>query len=67
MFLSSLNVYFMFGYACFKFICLKTAIWRFLGQVVAFLVKTGWQPCMLLRVLSEKVLISRFVERKSRK
>ena len=29
MFLTSLNVYFVFGYACFMCICLKTAIWLF--------------------------------------
>jgi len=37
MFLTSFNVYFVFGYACIMCICLKTAIWL-------VLVKTGWQP-----------------------
>jgi len=36
MFLTSFNVYFVFGYACFMCICLKTAIWLFLGQGLAF-------------------------------
>jgi len=48
MFLRSFNVYFVFGYACFMCICLKTAIWlflAFLGQGMAFLVKlTSLQP-----------------------
>ena len=30
MFLTSFNVYFVFGYACFMCICLKTTIWLFL-------------------------------------
>ena len=37
MFLMSFNVCFVFGYAYFVCICLKTAIWL-------FLIKTGWQP-----------------------
>jgi len=45
MFLTSFNVYFVFGYAYFMCICLKTAIWLFLGQGMAFLMKTGGQPC----------------------
>jgi len=39
MFLTSFNVYFVFDYACFMRICLKTAIWlflAFLGQGLAF-------------------------------
>jgi len=50
-FLASFIVYFAFGYACFMCICFKTAIWlflAFLGQSLAFLVKTGWQPSSLL-------------------
>jgi len=35
MFLTSFNVYFVFGYAYFMCICFKTAIWL-------FWVKTGW-------------------------
>jgi len=31
MFLTSFNVYFMFGYACIMCICRKTAIWLFLA------------------------------------
>jgi len=31
MFLTSFNVYFVFGYAYFMCICLKTAIWHFLA------------------------------------
>jgi len=31
-FLTSFNVDFMFGYACFMCICLKTATWLFWGQ-----------------------------------
>jgi len=45
MFLTSFNVYFVFRFAYFKCICLQTAIWLFLRQGLAFLVKTGWQPC----------------------
>jgi len=45
MFLMSFNVYFVFGYACFKCICLKTSIWIFLRQGLAILVTTGWQLC----------------------
>jgi len=39
MFLTSFNVNFVFGCACFIFICLKTVIWlflAFLGQGLAF-------------------------------
>jgi len=36
MFLTSFNVYFAFGYACFMCICLKTAIWLFLGERSGF-------------------------------
>jgi len=48
MFLTSFNVYFVFGFAYFICICLETAIWLFLGQQgegLAFLMKTGGQPC----------------------
>jgi len=45
MFLTSFNVYFVFGYAYFMCICLKTAIWLFWDKVWLFLMKTGWQPC----------------------
>jgi len=46
MFLTSFDIRFVFGYACFMCIlCLKTAIWLVLGQGLAFLVKTDWQPC----------------------
>ena len=44
MFLTSFNVYFVCGCACFMCICLKTAIWLFLAfldKVWLFLVKTG--------------------------
>jgi len=34
--LTSFNVYFVFGYAYFMFVFLKTAIWLFLGQGLAF-------------------------------
>jgi len=44
MFLTSFNVYVVFGYAHFMCTCLKTAIWLFLGQSLAFLVVAGWQP-----------------------
>jgi len=37
MFLTSFNVYFVFGYACIMCLWCKTAIWL-------VLVKTGWQP-----------------------
>jgi len=30
----------------FYVVCLKTTNWPFLGQGLAFLVKTGWQPCI---------------------
>jgi len=33
MFLTSFNVNFVFGYACFICICLKTAIWLFWDKV----------------------------------
>jgi len=36
MFLTSSNVCFVFGYAYFMRYCLKTAIWLFLGQDLAF-------------------------------
>jgi len=48
MFLISFNIYFVFGYACFMYICLKTAIWLFgffWDKVWLFLVKAGWQSC----------------------
>jgi len=45
MFLTSCNVYFVFGYADFVSICLKTAILR--QGLGLFLVKTGWQTCLL--------------------
>jgi len=44
MFLTSFNVYFVFSYTFFMCVCFKTAIWLFLGQGLAFLVNTGWQP-----------------------
>jgi len=44
MFLASFNMYLAFGYERFMCIYLKTAIWLFLGQGLAFLVKTGWRP-----------------------
>jgi len=46
MFLKSFNVYFVFVCAYFICICLKTPIWIFLGQNLAFLVNTGCQPCL---------------------
>jgi len=36
MFLTSFNAYFVFGYACFLRICLKTAIWLFWDNVWLF-------------------------------
>jgi len=36
MFLTSFNIWFVRGYACFLCIYLKTAIWLFLGQGLAF-------------------------------
>ena len=39
MFLMSLNVCFVFGCVCFMYICVRTAIWLFLGQGLAFLGK----------------------------
>jgi len=47
MFLTSFNVYFVCGCACFMCLCLKTAIWL-------FLVKTVWQPCCV--VLEDLIL-----------
>jgi len=32
----------------FRVYCLKTALWLFLEQGLAFLVKTGWQPWPVL-------------------
>jgi len=37
MFLTSFNVYFVFSFICFMCICLKTAIWLFLGQGLTFI------------------------------
>jgi len=51
MFLTSFNVYFVCGCACFICMCPKTAIWLFLAfldKVWHFLVKTGWQPCYVV-------------------
>jgi len=45
MFLTSFNVCFVFGYAYFMCVFLKTAIWLFWDKVWLFLVKTGWPPC----------------------
>jgi len=45
MFLTSFNVYFVFGYAYIMCICHKTAI-CFFFVCLLFLVKTGWQPCL---------------------
>ena len=45
MFLTSFNVYFVFGYACFMCLCLKTTIHIFGGKVWLFMVRTSWQPC----------------------
>jgi len=39
MFLTSFNIYFVFGYACSMCICLKTAVWlslAFFGQGLDF-------------------------------
>jgi len=44
-FVTSFNVCFVCGFACFMCICLKTAIWLFWDEVLLFLVKTGWQHC----------------------
>jgi len=41
MVLTSFNVYFVCGCACFMYICLKSVTW-------IFLVKTGWQPCCVV-------------------
>jgi len=45
----SFNINFVFGYACFMCICLKTATWLFMAcfgtRFGFFLVKSGWQPC----------------------
>jgi len=50
MFLTSFNVYFVCGCACFMCTCLKTAVWVFRDKVWFFLVKTRWQPwCVLLQ------------------
>jgi len=49
MFLTSFNVYFVCGCACFMSICLKTVIWLFWDKVWLFLVKTGWQPCCVVQ------------------
>jgi len=46
MFLTSFNVYFVFVYAYFVCICLKTLIWLCWDKVWLFLVNTGWQPCL---------------------
>jgi len=56
MFLRSFNIYFVFGYACFMCICLKTAIWLFWDKVWLFLVKTGWQPWRTMSGLELVVL-----------
>ena len=37
MFLTSFNIYFVFEYACFTWICLKTGIWLFLAFLGQFL------------------------------
>jgi len=42
-FLTSFDICFVFGYAFFMCIHLKTAIWLFLEQDPEFFVKTGWQ------------------------
>jgi len=36
MFLTGFNVYFVFGYACFMSMCLKSAVWLFWWQGLAF-------------------------------
>ena len=70
MFLTSFNVCFVFGYA--YFMCLKTAIWLFLGQDLAFfgedrlatllVIKVTWSSvtCSLQTSMSVAV-ISRFL------
>ena len=54
MFLMSVNIYFVFGNACFMYIMYHNHVLKLLmlayltlvfwGQGLAFLVKTGWQP-----------------------
>jgi len=41
MFLTSFGVYFVFGYACFMCICLKTSIWMFWDKVWLVLANTA--------------------------
>ena len=48
MFLTSFNVYFVCGCACFMCLCFKTTISLFWDKVWLFLVKTGWQPCCVV-------------------
>ena len=45
MFLTSFNVYFVFGYAYFCVHALTLLPGFFWDKVWLFLVKTGWQPC----------------------
>ena len=46
MFMTSFNIYFVFGYACFMCMCHKLRLLPdfFWDKVWLFLVKTGWQP-----------------------
>jgi len=51
MFLTNFNNYFVFDYACFMRICLKTGIWLFLaffGTRSGFLGENGWATMLLI-------------------
>jgi len=57
MFLTSFNVYFVFGYTCFLSIWLKTAIWLFLGKVWLFWWRQVGNPVSCYKRISQSVLL----------
>jgi len=60
MFMTSFNVYFVFGYSYIMCICRKTAIWLFLGYGLAFFGENRLATCLCrqrseLRTCGERV------------
>jgi len=58
MFLTSFNIYFVFGCACFMCICRKTAICSFWDKIWLFLAKTGWQPWLVSQSKISKISLA---------
>jgi len=58
MFRTTFNDYFVFGYAYFMCICIKSLI-CFFGAWSVFLLKTGWQPWWVVDCAPRRFLYTR--------